>query len=366
MTIARGNTKTSTSGAIGACALDGPLAIKNGEILLTASSLKQAGKAFKHVRVVPGGRLGMPLRAHPDWRYINNSHEKAIENRKTGATLIGLGSDPDRAHSYAPSLIIADEPAKWPRSEGTEMFVALSTSLGKIPNARALFIGTRPEDDLDHFVNDLMRGGPGIYAQVHSADLKVDHEFSLAALRKANPAWDYFPDLRETVLMEREQARGGGRALARYRALRLNAGTREIADMEMLVSPENWDACTTSDLPPKAGPVFIGLDVGEASSMTAAAFYWPQTGRLEGMGAFPAEPSLDARGKDDGVGDRYLNMERRGEIRAYPGRVTPVAAFLRDVAKRVEGETVLRVAADHFLKERVKQALAYAGLSWPF
>ena len=58
-------------------------------------------------------------------------------------------------------------------------------------------------------------------------------------------------------------------------------------------------------------------------------------------------------------------MERRGEIRAYPGRVTPVAAFLRDVAKRVEGETVLRVAADHFLKERVKQALAYAGLSWP-
>ena len=84
------------------------------------------------------------------------------------------------------------------------------------------------------------------------------------------------------------------------------------------------------------------------------------------MGAFPAEPSLDQRGRDDGVGDRYLNMERRGEIRAYPGRVTPVAAFLRDVAQRVKGEKVRRVGADHFLKERVKQALAYAGINWPF
>lgn len=364
LTMARGNAKTSTAAALAACALDGPLSLKNGEILLTASSLKQAGKAFKHVKWFLEARVGQPLKKHPDWRYIDNSHEKYIENLRTGITLIGLGSDPDRAHSYAPFLVLADEPAKWPRTEGTEMFIALSTSLGKVPNSKALFFGTRPEDDLDHFVNDLLVGGPGIYAQDHSVDLKVDDEFSLDTIRKANPAWDFFPDLREIGIMQREQARDGGRALHLYRALRLNAGTREVDDNELLVSPENWGASVVSVLPPRGGPVCVGLDLGTSSSMTAAALYWPDTGRLETLGAFPAEPSLATRGKDDGVGDRYINMEERKEIRVYPGQVTPVAPFLRLIAEIVAGENVLSLTTDRHRKPELQQAVAEASITW--
>ena len=52
--------------------------------------------------------------------------------------------------------------------------------------------------------------------------------------------------------------------------------------------------------------------------MTAASSYWPSTGRFEVRGAFPAEPNLEARGEADGVGDRYLHMQERGELRVVP------------------------------------------------
>jgi hypothetical protein len=49
-------------------------------------------------------------------------------------------------------------------------------------------------------------------------------------------------------------------------------------------------------LPPRAGAVVIGVDLGGSASMTAAAFYWPETGRLECLGWFPSKPSLLHRG----------------------------------------------------------------------
>ena len=120
---------------------------------------------------------------------------------------------------------------------------------------------------------------------------------------------------------------GGGNALATYRALRLNKGTSEVADREVIVTVDNWQACVWVPPPPREGPVAVGFDLGGAASMTAFAAYWPETGRLETRGAFPANPGLDARGRTDGVGDRYMRMAGRGEIRTYPGRVTPVGRF---------------------------------------
>ena len=43
-------------------------------------------------------------------------------------------------------------------------------------------------------------------------------------------------------------------------------------------------ACEVSDLPPREGASVIGIDLGGSASMTAAAFYWPDTGRLETPG----------------------------------------------------------------------------------
>ena len=58
-------------------------------------------------------------------------------------------------------------------------------------------------------------------------------------------------------------------------------------------------------------------------------------------------------------------MEERGELRTYPGRVTPVAEFMADLAERVDSENVVAVAADRFRRAEAIQAMEDAGVFWP-
>ena len=109
----------------------------------------------------------------------------------------------------------------------------------------------------------------------------------------------------------------------------------------------------------------MGVDLGAATSMTAAVAIWPRTGRMEAWGAFPATPPLSERGKGDGQGGLYLEMEKRGELKVYSGRVTPVAPFLYDVAQWLEGENVIAVACDVFKQNEAIDGWERAGVDWP-
>ena len=111
--------------------------------------------------------------------------------------------------------------------------------------------------------------------------------------------------------------------------------------------------------------MFVSFDLGGSASMTAASSYWPQSGRFEVRGAFPAEPNLAERGEADGVGDRYLHMQQRGELRVYPGKVTPVGRFLEWVAESLKGEQVEVALADRYREAEAEQAMASAGVRWP-
>ena len=101
--------------------------------------------------------------------------------------------------------------------------------------------------------------------------------------------------------------------------------------------------------------------------MTAACCVWPVTGRVEVRGAFPADPDLEERGRLDGVGRRYEQLHALGEIspQTYPGRSTPVVAFLRDLADDLQGETVIALGADRFRQSEVHDAMSDALLRWP-
>ena len=93
--------------------------------------------------------------------------------------------------------------------------------------------------------------------------------------------------------------------------------------------------------------------LGEALSGSAAFGIWPETGRCEAWLAFGDRPSVVERGRLDGA--RYDLMLERGELRTYPGRITPVAAFLSDLAKDLEGCRVHRIASDSFKDSKVKE-----------
>ena len=131
---------------------------------------------------------------------------------------------------------------------------------------------------------------------------------------------------------------------------------------EMIFSPTDLVGCQVDVLPDREGPCFVGLDCGEATSGTAAAAIWPRSGRCEFWFAFGDVPSLAERGRVDG--SRYEEMARRGELTTYPGRVTPVAAFLEDLAIALAGADVRSLAADGYKDAEVRDYLEKAGLAW--
>ena len=131
---------------------------------------------------------------------------------------------------------------------------------------------------------------------------------------------------------------------------------------EMIFAPSDLTDCFTEELPERAGNCYLGLDFGGATSGTAACGIWPATGRVELWFAFGDVPDVLARGRTDGA--RYDLMHQRGELTLYPGRVTPVAGFMGDVAESLAGVNVKRMAADGYKDAEVKDFLDRAGLRW--
>ena len=127
---------------------------------------------------------------------------------------------------------------------------------------------------------------------------------------------------------------------------------------QRIVSLAQWQRVEVLDeelLPPRLGKCYVGVDFGGASSMTAAAAYWPDTGRLEGWGAFPATPDLFIRGEGDGVGKAYHLMSEAGELKVFDGVITPINPFLEWLA----GELAERphfVISDRYRKHDGLQA----------
>lgn len=118
-------------------------------------------------------------------------------------------------------------------------------------------------------------------------------------------------------------------------------------------------------MPPRSGNVVIGIDIGGSASMSAAAFYWPETGRLEAKGWFPSNPSLLNRGERDGVGTRYCEMQDRGELAVIGDKTVPPKAWFEDVMRCTEGETVSALVADRYKMSELGEGMDAAGLRVP-
>ena len=277
LSVARGNGKTALLSGIAAATLDGPLAVPRGETVIVASSFEQARIAFEHVVAFMAEKLEDRAR----WKIWDTAQQARIEDRKTGARVRCIGSDPRRAHGLAPVLVLADEPAQWPETTGERMVSALRTAAGKQPHSRFVAIGTRPAD-AEHWFSKMLAGSAD-YAQCHAARAS-DPPFQRRTWAKANPSLPAMPDLLAAIVNEARQARQDPALLASFEALRLNLGTEDAA-VSTLLDAGLWQAIEGEST--RAGPCVWGIDLGTSAAQVRGGLLSPSDGRAGVPGGLP-------------------------------------------------------------------------------
>ena len=324
LSVARGNGKTTLMAGIACAFIDGPLRQPRAEVVAIASSFAQGKLLFDHCRAFMGDRL----EDKRVWRVSDSDQTAFIEHRPTGAKLRTLGCDPRRAHGLAPALILADEPAQWEHTKSERMVSALRTAMGKIPGSRLIAIGTRAEGS-QHWFEVALNGGFG-YGQTHAADPDAD-PFKRRTWHSANPSLRYMPALMKRMIAEAKEAKVDPSKLPSFKALRLNMGGSDVLQ-SYLMEAADWQRIEADVA--RTGPFILGIDLGTSAAMSAAAGYWPATGRLESLACFPEEPSLAERGLADGVGRLYADIAARGELIVRGRRVSDIRGLLAEVRSR--------------------------------
>ena len=327
LSVGRGNGKTALLSGIAAATLNGPLMVPRGETVIVASSFEQARIAFDHVLSFMGDKLQDRKR----WRVWDTLQAARIQDRETGAMVRCIGSDPRRAHGLAPILVLSDEPAQHPETTGEKMVAALRTAAGKQPHSKFVALGTRPAR-ADHWFQKMLTPAAGRYVQQHAAD-GADDICNPAEWIKANPSLLHMPDLRRAIQAEAEQAQHDPALLASFRALRLNLGTSETADRDMLISVELWRELLHQPDAPREGRKIWGIDLGGASAMSAIACCW-SSGRLECVGMFGSEPDLASRGLRDGAGEVYQTAYETGELLISGRRIPDIPSLFLEAERR--------------------------------
>ncbi len=363
LSIGRGNAKTALSSGIALGGLIGAWDRQpRREILIAARTRDQAKIAWTFAS---GFAQYLPLEIQKRLVFRRAPRlEIEYEGDGGGHVLRALAADGKSALGSAPTMALLDERGHWAIDKGDELEAALMSGLGK-RGGRALIISTSAADDTHPFSRWIDDPLPGTYVQEHrpAPGLPADDRGSLLI---ANPgaAHGIGAGLEWLEEQGRRAIQRGGNSLSTFRLYnrneRVSGETRDL-----LVTVDEWQACEVSDLPPREGSVVIGIDLGGSASMTAAAFYWPDTGRLECLGTFPASPSLLDRGQADGVSGRYVEMQDRGELSVLGEKTVPVAPWLTEVSRHVQGSPIAAITMDRYKQSELAEALDRAGIRAP-
>lgn len=360
LSIGRGNAKTALASGIALGALTGAWDSQpRREILIAARTAEQGRIAWQFAQ---GFARSLPEDVQQQLVF-RRSPRLEIEFGNEHVLKV-LPADGRTVLGTSPTLVLMDERGHWERDKGDALEAALLSGLGK-RGGRALIISTSAPDESHPFSKWLDEEQEGVYRQEHRPipGLPAD---DLKSLLVANPGAEFGIGASAEWLQaqaRRAIARGGS-ALTTFRLYnrneRISGETRDL-----LLTVDEWLACETSELPPRQGQCIIGIDLGGSASMTAAAFYWPQTGRLECIGWFPSKPGLLDRGQGDGVGSRYVEMGQRHELFTLGDQTVPVAAWLSEVMRHVEGQSIGGLIADRYKQSELGEAIDRAGIRCP-
>lgn len=363
LSIGRGNGKSAITAGLGLGGLVGIWDRQPRREIIAAARTRDQGRIIWDF--VAGFAATLPLEIQRQLIY-RRAPRLEIEYTGDGGghVLRVIAADGKSALGGAPTMAILDERGHWALDRGDELEHALLSGLGK-RSGRAFLISTSASDDTHPFSRWIDDPLPGTYVQEHrpAPGLPADDPDSLLI---ANPGAPHGigSSLEWLEAQAKRAIARGGSSLTSFRLYNRNERVSGES-RDMLLTPDEWLACETDMLPPRQGSVVIGIDLGGSASMTAAAFYWPETGRLECLGTFPSQPSLLDRGQADGVAGRYVEMHERGELTVLGDKTVPVAPWLVEVMHHVEGQTVAALTMDRYKQAELSEALNRAGVRAP-
>ncbi len=262
-----------------------------------------------------------------------------------------LSADKKSGHASGFDLALCDELGLYPE-KGRDLVAGLLSSTSA-KDGRLLAISVLGDSPLTAQLVK-RRKDPSVVVHVYEAPrgCALDDE---TAWHAANPgiavgikSLSYMRDVsRRAAALPSEQTN--------FRAFDLNQPGS--VGVDAVVPLDRWNVCANKDKPERRGACYLGYDIGGSVSRCAAAAYWPETSRLDTWAGYGDTPSLADRGEADAVGDRYVRMSARGELRTWPGRVTPVAEFLAWIAEELNGESVMLAAADRYKQREAQDAM---------
>ena len=291
-------------------------------------------------------------------RTVRAPHPGFVEGLN-GARVDFLAADKSRSgagHASAANIAMIDEAGRIPETH-RGLWNAMITSVSS-RDGRLLAIGTQSYSPMFRSMQD-RQGDPAVAWRRYSADPDCDID-DRAQWAQANPGLSklkplaYLEDQCRRALQDAENEPD-------FRELELNQDATPHRDV--IVTLGQWRKCV-GELPPRSGPVVVGIDVGDVDSLTCLCAYWPASGRMEAWAAVGGEPSIEARARRDHID--YARMVDEGTLTVYPTlRVTPVVAFLEECGERLRGQRVVLVAGDRFRYGEIMDALTALRLPWP-
>ena len=331
------NAKSAIAAVLALGYLCGPLRRPGWRGAIASITKEKAGELRRQVREIA-------LASGLDVKVRRSPYPGVIES-ETGS-LDTLSADRTAGHASGYDLVIVDETGLLPE-RARDLLAGLRSSVSA-RDGRIRHISIRGDSPLFREI----LANPAVVSHVYAApdDCAIDDPAAWAA---ANPALGM---VKSRAYMRAEVLRVSGVPSDEpsFRALDLNL---EISPTrEMVCSPTDLRSCFADSIECR-GPAYVGLDIGEAGSGTSAAAYFPATGALRTWLAFGDTPSLRDRSRRDGAD--YLAMERRGELRTYPGRTVPIAAFVADLKSDLAGVTVRQAVADAYRSGALRDTLPW-------
>jgi phage terminase large subunit-like protein len=252
------------------------------EVLLMASSDKQAGRLFDAI-------AGFTRQsAHLSERFHLRDYIGEIVRVDGGGKILRMASDPNRAHGYNPSRVVADEIHAWTTQSLRKAWAAATSAGGARRNQQILGISTageaadREEGILGHLIDaneaegELEQRGALTISRNHEARVLVfnysaqvvgksprEDRNNFAAIRAANPA-SWVTD----AYLKRQAA---SPELTDAQFLQLH-GCVWAAGEGTFIAPEDWRAVGDGEPLGEGRKVCLGMDGSRTYDTTVVAW----------------------------------------------------------------------------------------------